>query len=92
MSGALKPALKSLTSLTNGLDTGLTQSAGQICTGVDSTGAALDSVTSGIGLIAQGTCSGLGNTLKDIPKALFALVHAIDHSHSIVSELLNTLL
>ncbi|KAH7054820.1 hypothetical protein BKA57DRAFT_434455 [Linnemannia elongata] len=88
----LKPVPSATAPLTNGLDNGLTQSAGQLQTGVDSSGRALDSVTSGVGSIAQGTVSGVGNTVADVPKALYGLLKALGKSTGLVSDLLNTLL
>ncbi|OAQ25055.1 hypothetical protein K457DRAFT_23626 [Linnemannia elongata AG-77] len=92
VSEVVKPVLKAASSLTNGLDNGLTQSAGQVQTGVNSAGVALNSVTRGVGCIAQGLVSGLGNTVGDMPKALNRHLTALGHANGLVSILLNSLL
>lgn len=93
LSKVLKPVLQDTVPLTDGLDTGLKESAPQLDVGLDKTGAGLDNVVSGIGSILSGTVSGLGETLRDLPRALFDVVHKLDQPNAgLIGGLLNNLL
>lgn len=88
----LKPTLEAVQPLTNGLANGITDSAGQLDTGINQVGKALNSATTGIGSIVQGALKGVGNTLNSLPKTLYALLRNIETSHTIITNILNVIL
>lgn len=80
-----------LTPATNGLDNGLVGLGSDTNDALHSTGVGANKIVSALGSIASGLGCGLGETLADVPKALYGLLSHLDKSNSIIAKLLNSL-
>lgn len=92
VSKLLEPTLAAVQPLTNGLDTGITDGAGKLETGVNQAGKGIDSLTCGVGSIVKNAIKGVGNTLVGLPETISEILHNIDGTNNIITNILNVIL